>query len=74
MLLLAGLLSTAALLGCHAQQGARGSDFVQVSTPHFNVYSDVSRARAEKHARKLEQLLSGLQETGWDYHGKCPSS
>jgi hypothetical protein len=45
---------------------------VQVSTPHFNVYADVSLARAEQHARELEQLLTGLQETGWDYHGKLP--
>ncbi|HEX6243698.1 MAG TPA: hypothetical protein VFZ61_22445, partial [Polyangiales bacterium] len=57
---------------CHHREGARGSDFVRVSTAHFTVYSDLHPRRTEDHARQLEWMLHGLLETGWDYHGTLP--
>jgi tetratricopeptide (TPR) repeat protein len=57
---------------CHPRPGPHGSTFTRVATPHFNVYTDVSPRSAEAHARKLEWLLQGLLQIGWEHHGELP--
>ena len=57
----------------HAGLGqGRADGFVAVETRHFALYTDLAADRAGEQARRLEELLFALQETGWESTGDLP--
>ncbi len=50
----------------HAPLGAGKGRWLLVETPHFSVYTDLTRERALEEARYMERLFAGLEQSGWE--------